>query len=185
MATVTLQGTTQPIQINSNLHAWPIPWTWASRNCVYQAAGYQKNHYDRCVYTLFSKSSDKAVGRMLLDVDDFVEGGKEEHRSTIHRKTLFIQWALWLHSVGFVTQCNWSSRHRRNNRTLQKWWQAETRRNNRTLKNDEIQSHSENIARHACNKLNNWQMRIPLSIYIYMYASIHTYVYSDAQHLNP
>ena len=46
------------------------------------AAGYVKNPYDKCLFTLFS-SDDKTAGQLLLDVDDFIEGGKEAHRKAM------------------------------------------------------------------------------------------------------
>ena len=48
-------------------------------------AGYVKNHYDRCVYTLWSKDRNKSRGQVLLDVDDFIEGGDEVHRATMDK----------------------------------------------------------------------------------------------------
>ena len=43
------------------------------------AAGYVKNPYDKCLFTLFS-SDQTSEGQLLLDVDDFIEGGKKTHR---------------------------------------------------------------------------------------------------------
>ena len=46
------------------------------------AASCVKNPYDKCLFTLFS--SDKtSEGQLVLDVDDFIEGGNEIHRKTI------------------------------------------------------------------------------------------------------
>ena len=45
------------------------------------AAGYVKNPY-KCLFTLFS-SDETSEGQLLLDVDDFIEGGKETHRKTM------------------------------------------------------------------------------------------------------
>ena len=41
-----------------------------------------KNPYDRCLFTLFS-SDETSEGQLLLDVDDFNEGGNEMHRETM------------------------------------------------------------------------------------------------------
>ena len=49
---------------------------------VLLAAGYVKNPYDKCLFTLFS-SDDTSEGHMLLNVDDFIEGGNEIHRTTM------------------------------------------------------------------------------------------------------
>ena len=46
------------------------------------AAGHVKNPYDECLFTLFS-SDEISEGQLLLDVDHFMEGGKETHRKTI------------------------------------------------------------------------------------------------------
>ena len=46
------------------------------------AAGFVKNPFDKCLFTLFS-SDETSEGQLLLDVDDFIEGGKETHRKTI------------------------------------------------------------------------------------------------------
>ena len=46
------------------------------------AAGYVKNPYDKCLFTLFS-SDETSEGQLLLDVDDFIEGGNEIHPKTI------------------------------------------------------------------------------------------------------
>ena len=36
------------------------------------AAGYVKNPYDKCLFTLFS-SDETSEGQLLLDVDDFIK----------------------------------------------------------------------------------------------------------------
>ena len=41
-----------------------------------------KNQYDKCLFMLFS-SDETSEGQLLLDVDDFIEGGNEIHRKTI------------------------------------------------------------------------------------------------------
>ena len=46
------------------------------------AAGYVKNPYDICLFTLFS-SDDTSEGQLSFDVDDFIEGGSEIHRKTM------------------------------------------------------------------------------------------------------
>ena len=42
----------------------------------------KKNPYDKCLFTLFS-SDESSEGQLLLDVDDFTEGGNEIHRKTM------------------------------------------------------------------------------------------------------
>ena len=41
-----------------------------------------KKPYDKCLFTLFS-SDETSEGQLLLDVDDFIEGGNEIHRETM------------------------------------------------------------------------------------------------------
>ena len=53
---------------------------WASFTVDLLAAGY-KNPYDKCLFTLFS-SDETLEGQLLLDVEDFIEGGNEIHRET-------------------------------------------------------------------------------------------------------
>ena len=48
-------------------------------------AGYAKIHYDRCVYTLMPKNGENAHGQVLLDVDDFIEGGDDVHRKLMDK----------------------------------------------------------------------------------------------------
>ena len=57
-------------------------WLRASLTVDLLAAGYVKNPYDKCLFTLFS-SVETSEGQLLLDVDDFIEGGKETHRKTM------------------------------------------------------------------------------------------------------
>ena len=57
-------------------------WLRASLTVGLLAAGYVKNPYDKCLFTLFS-SDVSSEGHLLLDVDDFIEGGKETHRKTM------------------------------------------------------------------------------------------------------
>ena len=57
-------------------------WLRASLTVDLLAAGYVKNPYDKCLFTLFS-SDDTSEGQLLLDVDDFIEGGKEAHRKAM------------------------------------------------------------------------------------------------------
>ena len=57
-------------------------WLRASLTVDLLAAGYVKNPYDKCLFTLFS-SDDITAGQLLLDVDDFIEGGKEAHRKAM------------------------------------------------------------------------------------------------------
>ena len=46
------------------------------------AAGYVKYPYGKCLLSLFS-SDETSEGQLLLDVDDFMEGGNEIHRKTM------------------------------------------------------------------------------------------------------
>ena len=46
------------------------------------AARSMKNPYDKCLFTLLS-SDETSEGQLLLDVDDFKEGGKETHRKAM------------------------------------------------------------------------------------------------------
>ena len=56
------------------------------------AAGYVKNPYDKCLFTLFS---DREIfeGQVLMDVDDFIEGGKETHRKAM--ESFYEKVPLW------------------------------------------------------------------------------------------
>ena len=53
-------------------------WLRARLTVDLLAAGYVKNPYDKCLFTLFS-FGEISEGQMLMDVDDFIEGGKETH----------------------------------------------------------------------------------------------------------
>ena len=57
-------------------------WLRASLTVNLLAAGYVKNPYDKCLFTLFS-SEVTSQGQLLIDVDDFIEGGKEPHRKAM------------------------------------------------------------------------------------------------------
>ena len=57
-------------------------WLRASLTVDLLAAGYVKTSYDKCLFTLFS-SDDTSEGQLLLDVDDFTEGGNGIHRKTM------------------------------------------------------------------------------------------------------
>ena len=57
-------------------------WLRASLTVDLLAAGFVKNPYDKCLFTLFS-SDETSEGQLLLDVDDFIEGGNEMHRETM------------------------------------------------------------------------------------------------------
>ena len=46
------------------------------------AAHSMENPYDKCLFTLLS-SDETSEGQLLLDVDDFKEGGKETHRKAM------------------------------------------------------------------------------------------------------
>ena len=59
-------------------------WLRASLTVDLLAAGYVKNPYDKCLFTLFS-SDESSEGQLLLDVDDFIEGGNEMHRETMRK----------------------------------------------------------------------------------------------------
>ena len=56
-------------------------WLRASLTVDLLAAGLKKS-YDKCLFTLFS-SDETSEGQLLLDVDDFIEGGNEIHRETM------------------------------------------------------------------------------------------------------
>ena len=56
-------------------------WLRSSLTVDLLAAGYVKYPYDKCLFALFS-SDETSEGQWLLDVDDFIEGGKETHRKT-------------------------------------------------------------------------------------------------------
>ena len=55
-------------------------WLRASLTVDLLAAGYVKNPYDQCLFTLFP-SDDISAGQLLLDVHDFIKGGKEAHHN--------------------------------------------------------------------------------------------------------
>ena len=57
-------------------------WLRASLTVDLLAAGYVENLYDKYLFTLFS-SDETSEGQLLLDVDDFIEDGKETHRKTM------------------------------------------------------------------------------------------------------
>ena len=57
-------------------------WLRARLTVDLLAAGFQKIPHDKCFFTLFS-SDETSEGQLLLDVDDFIEGGNEIHRKTI------------------------------------------------------------------------------------------------------
>ena len=59
-------------------------WLRASLTVDLLAAGNKKNLYDKCLFTLFS-SDETSEGQLLLDVDDFIEGGNENHRETMRK----------------------------------------------------------------------------------------------------
>ena len=57
-------------------------WLRASLTVALLAAVYVKNPFDKCLFTLFS-NGDTSEGQVLIDVDDFNEGGKETHRKAM------------------------------------------------------------------------------------------------------
>ena len=59
-------------------------WLRASLTLDLLAAGYVKNPYDKCLFTLFS-NEDTSEGQVLIDVDEFIKGGKEPHRQAMDR----------------------------------------------------------------------------------------------------
>ena len=59
-------------------------WLRASLTVDLLAAGKRKNPYDKCLFTLLS-SDETSEGQLLLDVDDFIEGGNETHRETMRK----------------------------------------------------------------------------------------------------
>ena len=58
-------------------------WLRASLTLDLFSAGL-KNPYDKCLFTLFS-SDETSEGQLLLDVDDFMEGGNEMHCETMRK----------------------------------------------------------------------------------------------------
>ena len=60
-------------------------WLRASLSMDLMEAGYVKNHYDRCMYTLVSKDHEKTRGKVQLVADDFIKGGDEVHRATMDK----------------------------------------------------------------------------------------------------
>ena len=62
-------------------------WLRASLTVDLLAAGYVKNPYDKCLFTLFS-SDETSEGQLLLDVDDFIEGSNEIHRKRTWRDSM-------------------------------------------------------------------------------------------------
>ena len=77
-------GPRQLLRVETEIYGLvPGPsWLRASLTVDFLAAGYVKNPYDKCLFTLFS-SDETSEGQLLLDVDDFIEGGKETHRKTM------------------------------------------------------------------------------------------------------
>ncbi len=60
-------------------------WLRASLTVDLLAAGLKKKKtYDKCLFTLLS-SDETSEGQLLLDVDDFIEGGNEMHRETMRK----------------------------------------------------------------------------------------------------
>ena len=57
-------------------------WPRAGFTVDLLAAGYVKNPYDKCLFTLFSRE-DTLEGQLLIDVDGFLEGDKEPHRKAM------------------------------------------------------------------------------------------------------
>ena len=57
-------------------------WLRASLTVDLLAAGYVKNPYDKCLFILFL-NEDTSDGQVLLDIDDFIEGGREPHRKAM------------------------------------------------------------------------------------------------------
>ena len=59
-------------------------WLRASLTVDLLAADLKKKPYDKCLFTLFS-SDETSEGQLLLDADDFIEGGNEMHRETMRK----------------------------------------------------------------------------------------------------
>ena len=53
-------------------------------DCGFVGCRLSKNVFDKCLFTLFS-SDETSEGQLLLDVDDFIEGGNEMHRETMRK----------------------------------------------------------------------------------------------------
>ena len=91
LATKTWSGVTHPkvgrgqlLRVETEIYGLVSGPSWlrASLTVDLLAAGRVKNPYDKCLFTLFS-SDETSEGQLLLDVDDFMEGGNEFHRKTI------------------------------------------------------------------------------------------------------
>ena len=77
-------GPRQLLRVETEIHrlvSGPI-WFRASLTVDLLTAGCVKNPYDKCLFTLFP-SNETSEGQLLLDVDDFKEGGEETHRETM------------------------------------------------------------------------------------------------------
>ena len=91
IATKTATGVTHPkvgprqlLRVETEIYGLVSGPSWLRSSLTVDllAAGYVKNPYDKCLLTLFS-SDEKSEGQLLLDVDDFMEGGEETHHKTM------------------------------------------------------------------------------------------------------
>ena len=73
------------LKVETELYGLVSGPSWLLSTMDLQEAGYVKNHDDRCMYTLPSKNGKKSSGQVLLDVDDFIEGGDEKHRKVMDK----------------------------------------------------------------------------------------------------
>ena len=79
-------GPGQLLRVETEIYGLVLGPSWlrASLTVDLLAAGCKKNPYDKCLFTLFS-SDETSEGQLLLDVDDFIEGGNEIHRETMRK----------------------------------------------------------------------------------------------------
>ena len=77
-------GPGQLLLVDTEIHGLVSGPSWLRARLTVDllAAGYVKNPYDKCLFTLFS-FGEISEGQMLMDVDDFIEGGKETHRKAM------------------------------------------------------------------------------------------------------
>ena len=76
-------GPGQVLLVETEIYGLVSPsWAESQFNCGSVAAGYVKNTYDKCLFTLFS-NEDTSEGQVLIDVDDFMEGGAKPHRKAM------------------------------------------------------------------------------------------------------
>ena len=63
--------------------------SWLRRSLVqdFENWGYKRNVYDKCIMTLASSKANDVenAGVILIEVEDILEGGNEEHRRTMDK----------------------------------------------------------------------------------------------------